>query len=278
MGDIGGGIVNAGLKWLFDQFGDWVGKWIYDGIAKAVEETMKLTTVAANNFWDSPAVELLLNFSGWINMVVLVISLVFLCMDIAEQAGRVSWSIVFTNFCKGMIFVAFNRYAGLMVYQLAISTTSALRLDTNPPKLSSILDAFTDASMIITALVALVVAIAFVAFFCMAMIRNGTMFVQIFTSSFYISDIIRGDTAKMGEWFKQTVAIAATYFMQYLLFYMGLNNILGSSEHMLVNVATCWLTMFFVPKILDRFGYTSGAGSVFSAAGSVAGAGLSVMR
>lgn len=37
MGDIGGGIVNAGLKWLFDQFGDWVGKWIYDGIAKAVE-------------------------------------------------------------------------------------------------------------------------------------------------------------------------------------------------------------------------------------------------
>lgn len=280
MESVAGGMANEGLNWLFGQFSAWMYGWVYDGLGKAADYILGMTTQATSSFWDVSAINLLLDFSAWVNIVVFVVSLLFLVFDIAEQGGQVQWHIIMTNFFKGIIFVLFNRNIGLMIYQLAVSTTQMLQIDFEAPEISNILELMqvTQQSGLVIILMILVVAVAFIAFFCMSMVRNGTLFVQIFTSSFYITGIIRGDTAKAGEWLRQTIAISATYFMQYLMFYLGLNSLTGGTGSSMITTFTCWLTMFFVPKIMDRFGYASGAASVFSAAGSVAGAGLSVVR
>lgn len=274
-----GGLATKGLVYLFDQFGTWTYDWIFKGISKFAEAVLELTTTATSVFWDVAAIEAFLNFSAWVNVMVLVVSLLFLAMDIAEQSGRVNWAIVASNFFKGIIFVYFNRYIGMVTYQITEQLTTSLNIQMSAPHslIASLLS--TDiTSGIFLILIVLVILAAFVAFFIMAMLRNGTLFVQILSSSFYIPAIVRGDTAKLGDWLRQTVAISATYAIQYILFYLGLSFLTGLTGGDLVLTGTCWTTMFFVPKILEQFGYSSGASSVLSAAGNTASAGLSFAK
>ena len=280
-----GGLANQGLSWLFGQFGNWLYNWVFDGIANLMDTILEFTNGATNIFWEVDAVSVILDFSAWVNVVVLVISLFFLMMDVVEQSGRVNWSILFSNLCKGMAFVLFNRYIGQATLQLAIQCADALNIQVDPPAAGIIKSMLgIERSGIFVILVVLVILVAFIAFFFISLLRNGAMFVQILSSSFYIPSIIRGDTAQLGEWLRQTVTIAATYFLQYLLFYLGLGELdagIGSVTAMskvFVITGTCWLTMFMVPRILERFGYTSGAREVFSAAGSMASSGLSIAK
>lgn len=282
MGDIVGGIANQGLTWLFDQFGEWTYGFIYKGLSKLANAIIQLSINSASIFWETSGIELFLDFSMWVNMIVLAISLLVLCMDIAEQAGRISWSVVVKNIFKGMAFVFFNRSIGLMTFLLASQLTSALEVQLNRPELNVFDPIKSMESMLGSGLMVIVLGIVLIiaaaAFICMSMLRNGTLFVQIMISAFYIPGIVRGDTAKLGEWLSRTVAISATFCIQFILFYIGLNSVLEYSNEAFILTGTCWLTMFFVPKALDRFGYSSGAGSVFSAAGSVAGMGLSFVK
>lgn len=271
-----GGMASGGLNWLFDSYGHWYITWIYQGLSLITESIMKFVTEVTDVFWETPAIELYLDFFTWINGVVMVVSIVFLLMEIVEQSGRVNWMIVFSNIVKGLLFVLFNRYIGLATYQISAGMTKALGLKIDGS--TNFLTSFFNPLMIgLSGFMALIIAIvAFVAFFIMGLIRNGTLLVQIFASAFYIPSIIQGDTAKFGEWLQQTVAISATYFMQYLLFYLGLDNFSGFSGTSFIVTGTCWLTMFFVPRILGRFGYSSGAASVVSSAGNLIHQGLSL--
>ncbi|MBE6905007.1 MAG: hypothetical protein E7476_01835 [Ruminococcaceae bacterium] len=279
MQNVIGGMASKGLVWLFEQFGSWVYEWIFGAVSKLVDDILSLTTSATSVFWDVPAIELCLDFFTWVNGVVLVVSLLFLCVEITEQNGRVNWSIVFTNLFKGFAFVFFNRYIGLATFVVTEQATQAMDIALNTPS-SAIIGTWLTGmnSGIFIILMILVVLAAFVSFFIMSMLRNGSLLVQIFSSAFYIPSIIRGDTAKLTDWLEQTVAISATYFIQYLLFCIGLDHLTGFSGPGLVTTATCWLTMFFVPKILSKFGYSSGTASVLSAAGSVVNSGISFVK
>lgn len=283
MQNVLGGMANKGLAWMFEQFGSWTYEWIYGGISKFADIVLSLTTTATNVFWDVPAIEVCLDFFGWVNGIVLVVSLLFLCMEITEQSGRVNWAIIFSNCCKGFIFVFFNRYIGLATFTITEQATQAIDVNLSAPSSALISSAVSKltagaTSGIFLIIMTLAIVAAFIAFFIMAMLRNGTLLVQIFSSSFYIPSIIRGDTAKLGDWLEQTVAISVTFFIQYLLFCIGLDHLSSFSGPGLVTTATCWLTMFFVPRILAKFGYSSGTASVFSAAGSVVNSGMAFVK
>ncbi len=283
MTNVIGGMAAKGLAWLFDQFAAWLYEWVYAGLSKFIDSVLQLLTTATNRFWDVPVIERLLDFSAWINTVVLAISLLFLIMEIVEQSDRVNWAIVFSNLVKGLLFVLFNRYIGLATYTVSQTVIEGFDIDLQTPTFSG-LTAMLSACLggitggfFVTFMVVVVFA-AFIAFFVMSLLRCGTLFVQIFSSSFYIPSIIQGDTAKMGDWLRQTIAISATYFLQYLLFYIGLDSLTGVSPDAFITTAVCWTTMFFVPKILGQFGYSSGASSVISAAGSLVQSGLSFVK
>lgn len=283
MQNVLGGMASKGLGWLFDQHGSWLYDWIYGGISKFADNVLSLTTNATSVFWDVPAIEVCLDFFGWVNGIVLVVSLLLLCMEITEQSGRVNWAIVFSNCCKGFIFVFFNRYIGLATFTITEQATKAIGVNLKSPSSAFISSAVSKltagaTSAIFLILMTLAILAAFIAFFIMAMLRNGTLLVQIFSSSFYIPSIIRGDTAKLGDWLEQTVAISVTFFIQYLLFCIGLDHLSSFSGDGLVTTATCWLTMFFVPRILAKFGYSSGTASVLSAAGNAVNSGMAFVK
>lgn len=276
MGEVtGGGLAGQGLSWLFDQFGTWATEWIMAGISKAVEAVLESITSLTGGFWDEPAIELFLNFSMTVNIIVMVVALLFLCVEIAQQSGRVNWTVVFGNFAKVIVFIFFNRYIGLSSILFAEILTENLNLSMDAPSPGALIASIANGtSMVGVAFLLLIVAVAFVAFFIMSMLRNGMLFVQILTSSFYIPDILSGDTARLGDWVRQTVAISGTYILQYYTFYLGLTYFSTS----LLTCFTFWLAMFSVPRVLEKFGYSSGAAGVLSAAGSVAGAGMSFVK
>lgn len=272
---LGGGLANQGLKWLFDQFGQWAVDWSMAGFSKFVEYILETVTGLTGDFWNEPVIEVFLNFSMTINFIVLTFSLLFFCIEIAQQSGRVNWLLVFSNFAKVTIFIFFNRYIGLASIALADILTVNLNFSMEAPKPSEIIAGIDGATgLIAAALLLIILLVAFIAFFLMSMLRNGTMFVQILSSSFYIPGILSGDNARLGDWMRQSVAISGTYILQYYMFYLGLTYYATS----LLTALTFWASMFAVPKILEKFGYPSGAGGILSAAGSMAGAGLTLVR
>jgi hypothetical protein len=212
-------------------------------------------------------------------MVVFAVSVLFMLFDIAEEIAsgkEVDYGLVFTNTIKAFIFCRFNYLIAVMALQLSNIVTSRLdfKISSIPDDLFSKITNSMGASVSFSLFLTLAVLIASCVFFVMAVMRYGAMFVQILSSSFYISDILRGDTTSIGAWLRQTVAIAGTYIFQYIMFYLGMYFLTNEN---LILCAISWAGMAKASTILNKFGYSSGTRGVFSTAGSLAGRGISLL-
>ncbi|WRS29022.1 conjugal transfer protein TrbL family protein (plasmid) [Oscillospiraceae bacterium MB08-C2-2] len=259
------------MEWLFDLWADLTQNLLQKLVMGYAEFLLGLSLNASTDFWNNPIINLLIEFSGWMNMIVMVVSLLFLLFDIMEEStGRgVEWGMVFLNLVKAMVFVFTNRWVAVLAMQLGelIASSISFRGDvtgitTNLEKLNQL--AGSASNMILMILVVCIVAVIFL---FVALRRFGAMLLQIFTSSFYITDIIRGDTSKLGEWIRQTLAIACTYVFQYMFFYLGL--IFVSNGEPMLGIA-CWISITQVDKVLQKFGFSTGAQGMLGTVGRMA--------
>lgn len=261
--------MEAILNILFNGIGNILKTQLFNITNSAMDFVLSIS----NDFFHNDIISLFIDIAYYFNIVILVISLVFLFFDIVEERGKVDFAMVFSNVAKGFIFVFINKYIGLLVFELANTFAKSLNFGTLPSDfLDIIMNSNLITSLFSSLLILVIMIIAMLCFAIMTMLRCGTIFVLIMTSGFYISDIIRGETTKIGEWLRQVIGNSTTYLIQYILFYLGL---LFLSSGKYISTFTLWATMFIVSKILVKFNMSTGTKSVLSGVSSTVQQGFS---
>lgn len=251
---------------------------IKNSLMSLCQQILKLMSSGLSGFWSETLIKAFLDFSKWTNMVVLAVSILFMLFDMAEEnaSGKsVDYSIVFTNTFKAVIFAEFNALFAQLSMSLADIVTTKLnfKLPENTDKFFNPISSYTSSADFLIFMF-LAVLIATVVFFFMSINRYGAMYIHILSSSFYITDIVRGDTTSIGSWLRQMIAISGTYIFQYIAFYCGLYYLLDSK---IVMCAVLWAGMFSVSKILQKFGYSTGTKGMLSSFNSMASQGISLL-
>jgi hypothetical protein len=256
---------------ILESILDGLGEWFNKKVLMLCEWGIGMSTSAANGFWDVPLINSFISFIQWVSVGMVAAATVMLMADIMEEAGKerhIEWSMIFTNFFKGVGFALVAPTAGK--YALLISSQMANLLN-----LSEALTSKTNVMLQNPIWLLLVTIIACLIFAFMSLSRFGIMFVQILSTPLYISDIVRVETAAMGSWIRQTVAIALTYLFQTILFYLGAFFMTMQTQPFLG--LACWLAMPQVSKILQKYGMSTGVTGVVSSAASAAQTGLYLM-
>lgn len=261
------------MNFLFDLFGNWLKTFFKSMLLNIADFALDLTTKFGEGFWDDELVSMFIEFAMWFNLLIAVLCSLVLILDIVEAQGKVDWMTVFGNIIKTILFVSFSRFIGLFTYELANIITGTLRFSIpEGVPTEKLIGEMMNLNPTLEIIIVLITAIAFVSFAVMSMLRCGTLFVLILTSGFYITDIMRGETTKFGEWLRQVIGNSTTYLLQYILFYLGF---LYFSSGGLISCFICWATMFSVSKILLKYNMSTGTKGVFTTMGSAISQGVS---
>ena len=270
-----GNVVSSLASYFFNSFIDWLEKQLLALSAFGISFINNYVL----SFFENDVIDAFMNFSTWINIFVFCISLLVVIVDIAEEKASdkpVYWSVVFTNVAKSFAFANFARWIAVLSMELSNKITSYFGISLNGSNfqndiseltriilsLSPIGQTISVNKTIINIIFLLAVLIAVIYFAFSSLKRFGTMFVHIFTSALYIPDVTRGDTTKMGEWFRQMSAIVLTYVFIYILFFIGAGFF---SDQNIIPCLACWLAMPMVSKILNKYGWSSGTQGSFGA-------------
>lgn len=252
------------MTWLFDQYGEWV-KGFYVSVFQDVTNTIVDGAILiTDSFWKDSLVNVFLNFSVTVNVIVAVVTILILCFDVAEEGKAINWSQVIGNVMKGALFALFSRYIGLMCLELSNLIVSKLQVKYDSETVWTGITNFNSGQIIMWCII---IIIAFVAFCAMCLVRNASMLVLIMSSSLYVPDIIRGDTAKMGDWMRQVIAVSFTFVFQYVMFNLGVSGLLEGQPFICLGG---FVGMFVVSKMLQKYGYSSGVTGMASSAGNMA--------
>ncbi len=266
-----GNVVTNIAGYFFNSLIDWLKKKLLALSAFAISFINNYVL----SFFENEIIDAFMDFSTWINYFVFGVALLVVIVDIAEEKASdkpVYWSVVFTNVAKAFAFAGFARWLAVLAMELSnkITTYFGITIDANNFELSidEIINAVIGSNIAIKALlnvIFLIIILFSVIFFAVSSLKRfGVMFVHIFTAALYIPDILRGDTTKMGDWFRQMASIVLTYVFIYILFFLGAS--FFGADH-IVPCFACWLAMPAVSKILNRYGWTSGTQGNF---GSIA--------
>ena len=252
-------LVAAAFKYIFELLLTKLRGWVQ--FAEAA-----LTTKLLYDFWDEPFVVGSLRVVRILSLILVAATLVVVIFDIAEEVSSrsmIDWGRVIANFVKGISFAYLSPYAGKLIMVTANQMVSVFRY-----QLESHVEGITDIGVMI------LYAIGFIGFIITTMMRIGSMYILCLSTPFYVPDIVRGETRAIGEWGRQVIAIGFTYVFQYILFYLGLSYvesglapfILGSDPLKIMMGISMWLAITQVPKLLAKFGMSSGTAGVVSTA------------
>ena len=289
-------IVDDINEWIEDITGDmvrdimeYITEWIADNLISGYTELITLVNNSlTEEFWDNTLVLAFLDFSQFCCSGSFAASVVFLIFDCTQEitAGKsVAWINVFKGFAVGFMFARFSQtlpvpFCKEVLYILSTVTIS----DIDTSNMDNWNTEGIEFAILIYIIMFTVLLIATIVFMGVFLSRQATTLVHLMTAMFYIPDTVRGDTTKMGEWLRQLVAICATTFFQYMLFFGGtslvLSNPLITSVDFYIGIGLIFGT-FSVPKILNRFGYSVGNRDVLSTVQSAASTGFyikSLMR
>ncbi len=219
------------------------------------------------SFFEIRAISLFMDFSMWLNLLVFGVCFIVVAVDIAEEkvSGKpVYYAVAFSNMAKAFIFALCARWIGIWSMEIAYKITTYFGLSLSADKfvqstreiIETIITDDFEAADVLNFVFTAVILIAVIIFAVNALKRSGEMFIHIFTSVLYISDIMRGDTSKMGDWIRQMLSITLTYLFVYILFFLGCG--FFNADNLLFCL-TCWLTMPAVSKILNKYGWSSGS-------------------
>lgn len=254
---------------VFTAFEKRILNWIFEVGSNMLNWTSSITS----NFWDFPLIKALMTFMDSILIMVFIASVAVALFDCVEEISAdkiIQWPVVFTNFFKGFAFCIAVRYVCQYSMKLAYSITTLLAKGTGKnmteyaSTFSGIKSTAIGLGFIIGLLIILFITIGIVVFFISALRANGNMTVQYMSSPLYVTSIVRGDTSAIGDWLRQTVAIAVTYVVQYFLFVFGLVLIADYNTTSVTNGSFFtgigfWMVLIAVPRVLNKFGMSSGS-------------------
>lgn len=255
------------MDWLFEQFGEWVSGYYLKQVQQFADDVIDLVLDVVDGFWQNNLLDGFLDFAAVISGIVLGVSILIAIFDIVEENKTIIWKQIFMNLFKGGLFTIFARHIGLMCLTITNLIVRNLKLDFDRNALWAATSATTISEGVTSLLWVLILIIVFIAFGVVCVMRNASMFVLMMSSFLYIPDIVRGDTAKMGDWIRQVVAVSLTFMFQYILFCLGINGVLSMD---VVTALTGFAGIFVVPKLLQKFGYSSGVTGIMSGAGNMA--------
>lgn len=255
------------MTWLFEMFGAWVSDFYLRMIQDFADSVIDIVLDLVDGFWQNDLLGAFLDFAVAINTIVMVVSILLLCFDLAEENKPVIFKQVFVNVVKGALFTIFARHIGMLCLTLSNLIVQYLEIDVEPSVLWNVVTALPTTSVAVTLIWVLILIVSFAAFGVVCVVRNASMFVLMMSSALYIPDVVRGDTAKMGDWIRQVIAVSLTFVFQYILFCVGIG---GCIEYNPVTALTGFAGLFVVPKVLQKFGYSSGVTGIFSSAGNMA--------
>lgn len=249
------------------MFGDWARGFFIGLVQDFANSVIDFVLTLVDGFWQNNLLEAFLDFSVAVNLIVLVVSILILCFDVAEENKPIIWKQIFANLFKGGLFTLFSRHIGMLCLTLSNLIVKNLQIDVDRSALWNISTALPSGVIGVSMIWILILLIAFVAFGVVCVMRNASMFVLMMSAALYIPDVVRGDTAKMGDWIRQVIAVSLTFVFQYIMFCIGVGGCIS------VDPATCltgFAGIFVAPKLLQKFGYSSGVTGIFSSAGNMA--------
>ena len=212
----------------------------------------------------------MIKISRSVSFTVLGLSIIFLLKDIKEQSGKVDYKIVFLSLIKGFFFATSIHYLAGYIFIVAQEFVNSLNLYIDPSDVvnmeTSILDilGITKVNVMIQLLLFIAVLVAFIAFFISTIISVSSIFILIISSFIYVPFVVRGDTSKVSEWYTSLASISITYVLRYICFYMGIYMMIEKRFASIIVLTS----VFIIPKVLQKFGHSSGTGNALSKATS----------
>lgn len=240
--------------------------WMSDGLS--------FMATSSNDFWREDFVTVLIRVSVVMSSIAFAVAFIMMFFDLTETLAEekpVYISTLVSDCIKALVFLNAAPYLGQFSLMLLFEILESLNWKQD---LSTTLQDWIEGISGGFGLGYLVCIIACIYFFWQSAKNSGLMFLQMMTCALYVPSIVRGDQTAMGGWIRQAASILLTYFFQYLMFYCGLYLLFSGK---LVVSLVPFITMFGVPRLLDKFGYSSGTGGLGSTVSSIIFQGASLV-
>ncbi len=244
-------LIKMGLDAIYASFGERFRLMLLDIIASVMGWLNALGT----KFFDSPVVTATYTFTRWLSLFILGAAVIFTLLDVVEDLANVKpgqpieWFTILLNFVKAMAFVEIAPVLSREAIMIGVSLIDQFQPDSS-------IDYATALPELLPLLFAV---ISIVAFFGMSVASVGEIALLGFTTFLYVPDIVRGRTTSLGDWIRQSLAVLVTFLFRSILFYIGF---VGTINGDLITMATAWMTMLGVARILQKFGMSTGFAGV----------------
>lgn len=231
---------------------------IMSGLFNLFSSVISWCATMSYEFWNESFVRALLNASIAVSGIVWAVAFIIMLLDVVEAISEekpVFISSLAGDAVKALAFyfVAPNvgQYAILFVFEIVKRLNWADSLEaTLKQYLTSTLG---------SVYFGIVLLIGSIYFFFASLKNSGLFFCQLLTCPLYVPSIVRGDHTAMGAWLRQSVSILLTFFFQYLMFYSSLFLFFQGQP---MAAIMPMLAMMAVPRLLDKYGFSSGSGGI----------------
>ncbi|MEG0272522.1 MAG: hypothetical protein RR639_08395 [Hydrogenoanaerobacterium sp.] len=217
--------------------------------------------------FENPILNAFLYVVNMFSWTVFVFALLFYFLKIAQEEQR-NWAVIMRCPVNAIIFITLNQIIAqlcfVLPYHIIRGIQTAFALDIFDS--GSFLDVYF--SEAVKPLIFTICAIAIIGFFIVTVMRIGSMSIQMMIAPFYVPYALMGENQRVMEWVVSTVSIGFTYVIQFAMFYIGAL-ILTYAKADIVNgvMGIAFLfSVFAVPKGMQKFGWSSGAGHGFQSA------------
>lgn len=239
-----------------------------ESIIKFIMDVISIINTNLLNAFSIPVISDFIFLGIRLGEILYAATFIILLMDIAEEASSmksdqfkaIEWTTIFANLVKAFIFVEAAPRLAIMSMQ----TGARLVKEFDP---SSYLNFINSTAPHLGLIGLLIMLVGVVGFALITMMRFAAMLIQAFSAFLYIPDIVRGHTTSMGDWIRQAVCICLTFFLQQVLFFMGIVCFYSSD---VIPACMLWLGMFYTPVFLGKYGMSSGVTGVLSSGARIA--------
>lgn len=255
------------IKELVDYGMGYLNGMLQEQMLKLFQFFMNLINNSLWDFWNKAIVVNLLNTATLLSILSMVIGVVFLLNDIAEQIEQIDIKIILFSLAKGFIFAVSARWIVQSLFFAANIFVTALNVELDQTALMNFIKGDTLLGPGFTVWLFLILIIALAVFFFMQLGRFAAMLIHILSAFAYVPFIICGDTQKMKEWISMALSIALTYCIQYICFYSGLSLMVAGN---LITGGVFIIASFIVAKELKHLGHSTGTANTLRGSASMA--------
>lgn len=216
--------------------------------------------------FQNPMIVALTTITDMFCWICFTVALLFFFLKVVQEERR-NWGVILLCPIKTIFFVITYKYIVQVCYLLPCYILAGFRYI---PGIDMTLDAdmfFGSVSdslgkLLFGPISQITLVVALIGFSCVAIMRMGSMVIQVLSAPFYVPYVLMGDFQKLMEWVVSTVSVGFTFVVQYIVFYSGMVILQYSKDGVLgavIGISLLFST-FVVPRQMQKFGWASGAG------------------